>query len=330
MKSIIYELEAPYKLIQKEVELDESLASSEILAETEYSVISTGTELAAWVGKPSLRPSIQYPRLMGYCNLAKVIKLGTGVTDISVGDYILTHQSHRTAFVCKQSDVLLHVTDKNESMRKKISATYLYHLGYSALLMGCYSPGHHVAIIGMGAVGIATASLVKVFGSEPIIFTNQNSQFSLAFKKDAYYPGLTNELCDMDGVDIVINTSDSWSDYLLSLQLARKGGEVICIGFPGRGRIQPEFNPLDSQYLYDKQLSIKQCGYMPNIDVKPIDIRFTLKRNMRYLSTLIYGGVIDPFHILTKEFLWKNLDQVYPLLLSREAGVHSSLISWKS
>jgi len=90
VKSIVYQLESPYTLTKKECELDDrGLGPSDIYAETEYSVVSTGTEIAAWVGKPPLRSAIAYPRLVGYCNLAKVIKVGSSVSDINVGDYVL-------------------------------------------------------------------------------------------------------------------------------------------------------------------------------------------------------------------------------------------------
>src|SRR5438045_3486196 len=101
MKSILYELQSPGLLMKKEVELDDrNLGPSHVLAETRYSVVSTGTEIAAWLGKPPLRPSKAYPRPVGYCNLARVLGVGSAISDVSPGDHILTHQSHRTAFIC--------------------------------------------------------------------------------------------------------------------------------------------------------------------------------------------------------------------------------------
>ncbi|MBI4523171.1 MAG: zinc-binding dehydrogenase [Deltaproteobacteria bacterium] len=338
MKSIVYELESPYTLVQKQLDLDDyRLASCDIVAETEYTAVSTGTEIAAWAGKPPLRPSKPYPRLVGYCNLAKIIKVGSSISDLFVGDYILTRQSHRSAFICNRSEVLLRVTVPSEVMRKKLTATYLYHLGYSALIAGIYKPGHQVAIIGMGTVGLATASLVKAFGSQPLLFTNQEigktpmtkMGFSSIFGKNISASEFRNQLWDTDGVDISINTSNKWSDYRLALQLVRKGGEVICIGFPGRGEAPPDFNPLDSQYFYDKQLIIRQSGYMPDVDVRAIDARFTVKRNIQYISGLILSGLVDTLDILSTEISWLNLDTVYKSLASREPGMYSALINWR-
>ena len=337
IKNIVYELVSPYTLVKSELELNiDRFKSDDILAETKYSAISTGTEIAAWEGKPPLRPSKIYPRLMGYCNLAKVIKVGSSISDISVGNYILTHQSHRTAFICKHSDILLCVDEQDETLLKKLTTTYLYHLGYAALLAGNYKPGHYVAIVGLGTLGITTATLVKLFGIQPFIFSNQVIDstwidiigLKYLFKKQPLNINAWHQLCGMDGVDIVINTSNKWSDYLLSLQLARKGGEVICLGFPGRGEPAAEFNPLDSQYFYEKQLAIKHCGYVTDHNIDPIDKRFTLKRNIQYLSQLIMNNMIDPLQIITREVSWTELDKLYSSLSSRQNGMYSSLLNW--
>jgi len=328
MDSIFYELDAPFTLTQKKKNLTQQmLGENEIFSETQYTVISTGTEIAAWEGKPPLRPCKVYPRLVGYCNLAKVIKVGNSVTEIHVGDYVLTDQSHRTAFICDQSEVLLCIKEQDKQLLKKITATYLYHLGYSALLAADYKPGHQIAIIGMGVLGITTASLSRVFGASPFIFTNQKME-TPAFKKEYLGLNFMYELCGMDGVDIVINTSNKWEDHRLCLQLARKGGSIVCLGFPGRAEEAPNFNPLDSQFFYDKQLTIKHCGYFPDVKVDPIDIRFTVKRNIKYLSSLIFQNRLDPLEILQKEFSWKKLDDAYTLLSARKEGSHTVLIDW--
>ena len=92
------------------------------------------------------------------------IQVGRLVTHVSVGNYILTHQSHRTAFICDQSEVLFSTNEKSTELRKKITTAYLYHLGYSALLTGNYKPGLKVAVVGLGVLGISTANLIDVFG----------------------------------------------------------------------------------------------------------------------------------------------------------------------
>jgi D-arabinose 1-dehydrogenase-like Zn-dependent alcohol dehydrogenase len=340
MDRVVYQLDGPFQLSQKRSEIQtESLGENDVVGKTEFSVVSPGTEIAAWNGQPPLRPSKVYPRLVGYCNLAKVVKTGRSVSSVEVGDFILTHQSHCSAFVCPQEDVLLRTSEQDAQARKKLAATYLYHLGYTALLTGGFRPGHYVGVVGCGALGLCTASLVKAFGSQPIIFSDQDVSeapfsrmgFRYILKKNVDLSGMVAEIPLVDGgVDIVVNTANSWADYLLALKILRKGGEMVCMGFPGRGEPPPDFNPLDPQYFYDKQLTIRHCGYASRLEVNAIDIRFTIKRNMRFLSTLINDGEVDPMSILNVESPWPDLARVYETLSSRKPGIYSALLDWRT
>lgn len=60
-----------------------------LAVETLVSAISPGTELAAWVVAPPLRPTTQpYPRLMGYCNVCIVRAPGVGAGQLPDGSAI--------------------------------------------------------------------------------------------------------------------------------------------------------------------------------------------------------------------------------------------------
>jgi len=99
MTASVYHLTGPRALELREEPLGGGLLTpAEIEAVTVYTAISPGTELAAWEGKPPLRPSSPYPRLLGYCNLARVTRVGSEVAGMGAGNYVLTHQSHRSAF----------------------------------------------------------------------------------------------------------------------------------------------------------------------------------------------------------------------------------------
>lgn len=334
--SLIYELAAPKVLGVKELQINaNSLDSNSVFAKTLFSAISTGTELAAWTGKPPLRPSIMYPRLVGYCNVAQVQAVGPAVNDLVVGDVILTHQSHRSSFCCNPQDVLLKTRDISQASQKRLATTYLYHLGYSSLLEGGYKPGSEVAIVGLGALGFACASLVSAYGGSPVVFSGRGTTSALlkhipyaqSFNKNENrmpYPSTIG----LDGADIVINTSDSWADYELSLNMVRRGGTVVLLGFPGRGMALPAFNPLDSKYVYDKTITIRQAGHVPDLNVLPIDLRFTLKRNLAHIFSLLESGRLDASPLAKTCYSWKSLQAAYEFLGDRPEDALSAVLDW--
>jgi D-arabinose 1-dehydrogenase-like Zn-dependent alcohol dehydrogenase len=337
-QSNVYKLLAPRELsIELAPVFIDKLDKSEVFANTVYSVISKGTEIAAWQGKPPLRPTTSiYPRLMGYCNLAKVEAIGEDVKGVMKGDFILTHQSHRSSFKCSQEDILLSFpASTSRELLKKITPLYLYHLGYASLMKSDYRPGSQVAIIGMGVLGIVTSELVKVFGGQPYCFSNQNVSIikekfgtTYLYKKE-YSPEIYNNLSvGMKGFDIVINTSNAWSDHQLSMQIARKGGVITCLGFPGRGGNAIDKNPLDAQFFYDKQLTLQHCGYIANLDLSPIEKRFTLKRNMQYLASLVLTNQLKSQLLISNTYKWNELGLAYSELEEYRPDSLTGLIEW--
>lgn len=332
----VYSLVGPRDLIFEEKKIDAAAVGSRaVIAKTVFSAISTGTELAAWGGKPPLRPSKMYPRLMGYCNVAQVQMVGEAVSDLEPGDYILTHQSHRDCFQCDRDQVLLRFKNLSQENQKRLATTYLYHLGYMALLEGGYRPGFEVAIVGMGALGFAAASLVSVYGGVPKIYSGRSNAggivkhvpFAQYFAKSEAW-NVAQSAAGLDGADLVINTSDAWSDYELCLKIVRRGGTVALLGFPGRGMDANGFNPLDSKYLYDKAITVRQISHVSELDVQPIDLRFTLKRNLAHLFSLLESKRLDPTPLLNMEYHWTELNKAYQVLEARTEGCLSAILDW--
>src|SRR5262245_1716198 len=167
-----YELHGPRDLVvtQQSIEL-EALGDNEIAAETRYSAVSPGTEIAAYRGDPPLRPMRQYPRLMGYCNVAEIVAVGAAVRTLRVGQIILTFQSHRSAFVCSASDIIAVVEPAIEATLA--TTTYLFHLGYAALLRADVRAGNTVAVLGLGAIGLTTVAVAAMAGARTFVLSDQ-------------------------------------------------------------------------------------------------------------------------------------------------------------
>ncbi|HLY08068.1 MAG TPA: zinc-binding alcohol dehydrogenase [Planctomycetota bacterium] len=308
ISAAVYELRGPRQLeIRSEPVDPETLGPRDIAARTRISVVSPGTETAAWRGDPPLRPGNVYPRLVGYCNLAEVIAVGSEVRGTSIGDLILTHQPHRSAFRCPAADILTRAPADVPSA--EAATTYLFQLGYNALLKGGCKPGTTVGVLGLGVIGLATVALARQLGATVIAYTNQEPAADLArrwgakaFRKDA--AGL-----EPRAVDLLITTSGSWSDWRLALAQTRKEGTIGVLGFPGRTDGLPTFNPLASEYFYDAQLRIIACGQSPEPEVR---------RNCEFLLDLIRSRRLPAGDLLENRVPWKGLAAAYDRLSRRE------------
>lgn len=327
-----YSLLAPYNLRLENCELP-LIQESEILCQTLVTAISPGTELGAYTGLPSLRSGINYPRLLGYCNVARVIGAGGAVSGVTIGDLVLTFGAHVSHFVIPQEKVLYRLKPGDDP--SEIVVAYLYHLGYSAVISSGIRAGSRVAVIGMGLLGLTSVAMSKIAGAEVIGFSKRNNledkARSLGAMKvvSAREPGSKFEgAFDGFGADVVITTSNYWSDWKVAMEFAGYGATIACLGFPGRGDSDGalDLNPLDSKYFYAKQLTIKSVGLMPeNIDSRGF-LRFNERANISYIAKLISNGTLSASSLVSAEYSCFELESAYKQLLqSRDSAITFSL-----
>ena len=144
------------------------------------STISPGTEISAYNGEPPLRPIKAYPRLVGYCNVAQIIAVGSGVGEYEVGQRILTFSSHCSHFICKKKDILAIVPENISS--QQASTAYIFHLGYDAALKANIKYGSPVVVLGLGVVGLSAVTAAKMAGGKVYAVTNHDVPKRTALK----------------------------------------------------------------------------------------------------------------------------------------------------
>lgn len=330
-------LTGPRQLVFEDELLDPNLLKPDgILAETLVSALSVGTEMAAFTGLAPLRPGPIYPRVVGYCNVARILHIGTAVTRYAVGDVVLSFQSHRSAFICPESEILLKMDSTMDL--GAAATTYLFHLGYCALMNADFKPGCHVAVVGLGVLGMGAVACGHLGGGQISGFSNQTENLRLAEKVGAEKGWLKADpqscaeyvkSTGQGGADIVVLTSDRWDDWLLALKLARKKGTIAIISFPGRGQPPPDFNPLDSQYVYDKHLRILSAAWASRLEVPADEVRYNRQRNNAYLLKMISQGRLPARDFISGEHDWRDLASVYQSLENRKGGDLTHLLKWK-
>lgn len=304
-------------------------APDQILCRTEVSALSPGTELSAYRGDPPLRPQAKvYPRLMGYCNVATILARGTDVpADLQVGDRVLTHQSHRSGFMVAHGAVLAKLP--TDMLADQASVTYLFHLGYAAFLKSGAVQGDRAAILGLGTLGLTTAALFANAGVPMMGFTNHapDTQMTRAFGLRGVAPKEVGIYAD--SFDHVVVSTNAWEDWQLALQLCRADATITVLSFPGRGQGQPDFNPLDSRYFYDKQLRIQSCGYMPSgAGSSRRDQPRAIAHNCVFLLEAITQGRLPAAALISGVMPYGTLDAIYAEMLAGNRSAQTQVLDW--
>lgn len=322
------------QLIFEEIDVGlDRLAPNAVCAETECTAVSVGTETAAYVGEPPLRPGPIYPRLVGYCNVARVMRVGLGVSGVKPGDRILTHQSHQSGFECDESGILVRIDEELPSEVAVMS--YLAQLGLAALQKGSFHAGEWVAVLGLGVIGLATTALAGCLGARVVALGNDASRLAKAAElgADACFASRDRTLRDRiesvtagKGIDLVITTANSWQAWKTAIEISRFQTKIAVLGFPGRTEGVPRFNPLDSAHFHDKQLTILGAGMLEDSVGTSVSPR--LQRNMEMVLTLVRKGRLPLASLITHRVPWHQLESIYGLAASRDKSLIGAVLDW--
>jgi len=334
INSKISYLTNPYQLIFKDKAIDDDyLTNGFILCETLVSVISPGTEVAAYTGAPPLRPGNAYPRLVGYCNVARVIKVGANVLSVSEGDRVLTGSCHCSHFLIPESDIFAIVPDSVES--RHAACAYLFHLGYDAVLKSGLNYGGSVVVLGLGVLGLGAVAMSSRAGANVYAVSDYSAPTEIARKFGAKQVFSREKFVDLKRLlgnrlaNVVISTSNSWLDWDLALQIAGRNSFIGVIGFPGRGLSSPKNNPLDSQYFYDKQLHIQAVGHAPEENDTRQFLKFNQKDNLSFILSEIEMGYLNPELLISGVLPWDKLEDAYKDLITRVDSPITYALEWK-
>ena len=328
-KATIAVLRAPKDLIfeEKDLHFDE-YNTDKFLAKTLLTAISPGTEIAAWRGLPHLREGVTYPRLVGYCNIAKVLKVGDLCEGINPGDIVLTNASHCTHFIQSKKDFFINLPENSDLERYVTS--YLFHLGYSTILAANEPIGSSACIVGMGTLGITSACIAQLSGWDVTAISSQKNLNHIKKKISRVSFKSRNDELILGSYKVVVITTNSWEDWDLALKLASHRGKLVVLSFPGRGIKEIPFNPLRSSDFYVKQLKIIAAGFSP----KEKDDRgfnfYNEKDNTKRIFQWIKEGTIDTSIIKAEKEPARKLKELYESLSEDKRNLNTYILDWDS
>jgi len=262
-----------------------------------------------------------------------VLAVGTDVREPSPGDRVLSFRSHRSHFTMNAEDALLVLP--GDAAAETIACTYLFHLGYDAVLKSVVRPGSRVLVVGLGALGLTSIAMAGLAGGRVFGLSDQAAVRPVAQRLGA---SAVFARTDLDGLraalgghlaDVIIVTTNRWKDWNTCLEMAAMRGTIACIGFPGRGEPPPAENPLDSRFFYAKQLKIVAVGMVPERGDARGFLRFNERENLRYLAELIHSGRLDAASLVSGSYPAREIERAYRDLLERKGRVGTYLLRWQ-
>jgi threonine dehydrogenase-like Zn-dependent dehydrogenase len=316
--------------------LPDHLGTHQLLVQTEFSALSTGTDLGNYLGDSTYVPGApDYPRWVGYSNVGVVRATGSGVTSLKEGDRVFSTRPHQSAYVAEENELLVRIPETASS--KNAALAYLTGLGLAALRQARYEPGENIAVIGLGVIGLSTIGLARAMGANVVGVANSEIRARAAVAMGTMGCVLSSEPEAVEAVkqhfhrrevDLVVLTSNSWASYFLALDLVRRNGRVSILGFPGRGEPPPERNPLGPSPFYSKQLTLLGAGSSIRLECAPEEIRFNLRRNLEYILDLMATGRLDLEPLITHSIPYQRMRDAYELARVRSKELIAAVFDW--
>jgi threonine dehydrogenase-like Zn-dependent dehydrogenase len=316
------------RLEQETYSLD-SLGEHQIFVETEVSALSTGTDLGNYEGRSREVPTApDYPRWVGYSNIGVIRRCGARVTRWREGQRVFAPKPHQSAYVANDDELIVPVPDGVSP--EVASFCYLTNLGVAGMRQLGYQAGERVTVVGLGVIGLCTVAVAQAMGARVSAIANSPFRRDLALRVGAEHACLAGE-GKQSGIeaDLIVLTANTWDAYRESVDIARYGGRISVLGFPGRAQPDPGFNPLAMEWFYGKQLILAGSGFSPRAEVPPQEIAFNVRRNIELIFDYARRGKLPLDRIITHRFPAHQLVDAYELALTHSKQMAAAIFDWR-
>lgn len=156
--------QAPWQVTLEEENVQLKPGAGELLVETQYSLISTGTELACLSGGEHW---FKMPAVPGYCCVSKVLEVGEGAP-FAVGDTVFHYGMHCRYQLTKPDPWNIIVKVPEGMDVRSIPMVRMATIAFTAVRVSAIELGDVVLVSGLGLVGNMAAQLSKLSGATVI------------------------------------------------------------------------------------------------------------------------------------------------------------------
>jgi predicted dehydrogenase/threonine dehydrogenase-like Zn-dependent dehydrogenase len=265
---------------------------------------------------------LDQPLPLGYCNVGKVIALGKGVEDFTVGDRVASNGNH-AEYVSVPKNLVAKIPDGVSD--EEASFTVIGAIALQGIRLANPTFGESVVVVGLGLIGLITAQLLKANGCRVIGFDFDSSKVALAasfgiaavnLKEGIDQVSYVKEFTNGVGADGVIITASNKSNEIISqsAKMSRKKGRIILVGVVGLDISRADF--------FEKELTFQvSCSYGPGrydetYEQKGQDyplpyVRWTEKRNFEAVLQAIASKAIKVVPLITELVPLNQYQQIY-------------------
>jgi len=334
-------IQQPQKAELVEFNLDETLASHELLIQAQYTLISAGTEGSIFGGGVDIATgkTFVYPReKMGYANVGKVLAAGKSLANqFKEGDIVLNtcpHASHWKLDLLTK-EMCLKIPDGLDS--KKAVFTRMAMVSATALRRASLSAGDKMVVIGAGLVGNFAAQMFTLAGADVLLadisdkrllkarecgvrLTINSAKQELAPYVDKWTHGR--------GAQIVVEAVGSPQLIIQAIDATCRNGEVILLGVPWPGPKPTDMVPALGR-VFRMGISVKGSIEWSYSVTENEFLRHSIVGNCRQIMDWLKDARLQTDALMTHLVAPAQCQEAYFGLANKKDEYFSVVFDWK-
>jgi 2-desacetyl-2-hydroxyethyl bacteriochlorophyllide A dehydrogenase len=224
----------------KRVELEQrpmpEIDATEVLVETERTLISTGSELALFDGshQPDNLPNDGFPIEPGYSNVGTVIDVGADVSEELLGERVASPTVHARYVTAEEGAV---VPVPSDISSKAATFNQIAAIAMNAVRRGEIAWGESAAVRGLGLVGQLAVRACLVSGATPVYGLDLDADRIEAVpdhgRVEPIHVGATEDEEPNEGVaEMVVDATGNPDTLGDGVSLIKEDGRFVVVGCP--------------------------------------------------------------------------------------------------
>lgn len=252
----------------------------------------------------AVRNKLDQPLPLGYCNVGRVVAVGSGVSGFAVGDRVVSNGPH-AEMVCVPKNLCAKVPEGVSA--EEAAFTVVGSIGLQGIRLIQPTLGETVVVTGLGLIGLLAVQTLLASGCRVIGVDFDSKKCAAArtfgartvdLSKGEDPVAFVNAETQNRGADAVLITASTQSNEPMhqAAQMCRQRGRVVLVGVVGLNLMRSDF--------YEKEISFQvSCSYGPGrYDTDYEDrgndypfglVRWTEGRNFEAILSLMESGKMN-------------------------------------
>lgn len=275
---------------------------------------------------------LDQPLPLGYCNVGRVLAVGSGVQGFEPGARVVSNGKHAET-VGVPANLCARIPDAVSD--EHAAFTVIAAIGLQGIRLVQPTLGETVVVTGLGLIGLLTVQMLRAHGCRVLGLDFDPAKLELARRFGAEVLDLSGSadpvafaerLTRGRGVDAVIITAATRSSEPVhqAALMCRKRGRIVLVGVTGLDLARADF--------YEKELTFQvSCSYGPgrydpDYEEKGFDypigfVRWTEQRNFEAVLAMLEDGRLDVAALISHRFPVDEAERAYDVVAGSEPSL---------